>query len=289
MIKYIYGKGVGTYMKTQAWENFLNRMLLQDEHDRAAGMPRGQENYCVVLCQLLGQGSVPQLEKFLRQRREAHLFISQPVAYRQGCMLVAMGHDRQVEELLREWQADFADIGGGDLAVAIGGAYSLCDIYKSLREARMAGFFQQVTGKQAFVQNFNRMGLFTSLFRQSSAELAGFCRQTIGPLMEYDKNFNTQLVDTLRALLDEDFNWTRTAARLYVHVNTLRYRYEKIRQILDMDESLAMRADLFAALRAFEVLTELKTRDNVVKMPMGKKGKVEEKYFHADKKAAVSF
>ena len=38
--------------------------------------------------------------------------------------------------------------------------------------------------------------------------------EAIGPLMEYDKNFNTQLVDTLRALLDEDFNWTRTAARL---------------------------------------------------------------------------
>lgn len=276
-------------MKMQTWEAFLQRMLLQDECDRAAGLPRGQENYCVVLCQLLGQGSVPQLEKFLHRRREDYAFISQPAAYHHGCMLVAMGHDRQVEDLLREWQADFADIGGGELAAAIGGSYQLGDIYKSLREARIAGFFQQVTGKQAFVQNFNRMGLFTSLFRQSSTELAGFCRQTIGPLLEYDKNYHTQLVDTLRALLDEDFNWTRTAARLYVHVNTLRYRYEKIRQILDMDESLAMRADLFAALRAFEVLTVLEKRANVVKMPVERKGKVEEKYFHADKKTAVSF
>ena len=276
-------------MEKQAWETFLNRMLRQAEQEKAAGMPMGQENYCVVLCQLLSRGRVQQLENFLRQRREDCLFISQPVAYKQGCLLVAMGHDRQVEALLREWQADFADIGGGDLAVAIGGTYGLQDIYKSLREARMAGFFQQVTGKQAFVQNFNRMGLFTSLFRQSSEDLKGFCQQTIGPLMEYDRMFNTQLVDTLKALLTEDFNWTRTAARLYVHVNTLRYRYEKIRQILDMDESLAMRADLFAALRAFEVLTELKTGDKVVKMPAGKKGKVEENYIHADKKAAVSF
>jgi hypothetical protein len=87
--------------------------------------------------------------------------------------------------------------------------------------------------------------------------------------------------------LEEDFNWTKTAARLFVHVNTLRYRYEKIRQILDMDESLGMRANLFAAVRTAEVLRALQMTQVRVLRP--KKQERKDVIWHADKKAAVSF
>lgn len=273
-------------MKKQEWELFLDRMLAQGEQDRAAGMPIRQDGYTVILAQLMDEGKLGDLQNFLQARREEHLFISLPVAYKQGFLLVATGGSPLLENLLADWQLDFCDRFGVPLALSIGGGHDLADIYTSLREARIAGFFQQVTGKQAFVQNFNRMGLFTSLFRQSSGELSLFCQQTIGPLQEYDRMFNTRLIETLRALLEEDFNWTKTAARLYVHVNTLRYRYEKIRQILDMDESLAMRADLFAAVRASEVLAAMNMAQVSVLRPKQERKDV---IFHADKKAAVSF
>ncbi|SDP20722.1 PucR family transcriptional regulator [Selenomonas ruminantium] len=272
-------------MKKQEWELFLDRMLEQGKKDKEAGMPIRQDGYTVILVQAAEKELVGQLHKFLSARREEHLFISQPAAYKQGFLLVATGGSNMVENLLAEWQLDFGEQYGA-AAFSIGGSHDLMDIYQSLREARMAGFFQQVTGKSAFVQNFNRMGLFTSLFRQSSGELTMFCEQTIGPLMEYDQMFNTRLLETLRVLLDEDFNWTRTAARLYVHVNTLRYRYEKIRQILDMDESLAVRADLFAAVRASEVLAAMKRTKVSVLRPKQERKEV---FFHADKKTAVSF
>lgn len=69
-------------------------------------------------------------------------------------------------------------------------------------------------------------------------------------------------------------------------MNTLRYRYEKIRQILDMDESLAVRADLFAAVRASEVLAAMKRTKVSVLRPKQERKEV---FFHADKKTAVSF
>lgn len=272
-------------MKKQEWELFLERMIMQGEQAKAAGMPIRQDDYTVVLSQAGERDKLAQLQKFLMDRRSEHLFISQPVSYRQGFLQVATGGSHLLEDLLSEWQLDFGEQ-FGDAAFSLGGSHELTAIYQSLREARMAGFFQQVTGKRAFVQNFNRMGLFTSLFRQSSGELALFCQQTIGPLEEYDRMFNTSLMETLRALLAEDFNWTRTAARLYVHVNTLRYRYEKIRQILDMDESLAVRADLFAAVRVAEVLTAMNMAQVSILRPKQERKDV---YFHADKKAAVSF
>lgn len=272
-------------MKKLEWELFLDRMVQKGEQDKAAGLPIRQDDYTVILAQAADKGKLAALQKFLRARREEHLFISQPVSYKQGFLMVATGEGQLLENLLAEWQLDFAEQ-YGEAAFSIGGSHELAEIYQSLREARLAGFFQQVTGKTAFVQNFKRMGLFTSLFRQSSGELADFCQQTIGPLQEYDRMFNTRLIETLRALLEEDFNWTRTAARLYVHVNTLRYRYEKIRQLLDMDESLAMRADLFAAVRVSEVLTALNMAQVSIMRPKTERKEV---YFHADKKAAVSF
>lgn len=272
-------------MKKQEWELFLDRMLKQGEQNKAAGLPIRQDGYTVILAQAAEQAQVEKLGKFLAARREEHLFISQPVHYKQGFLLVATSGSQLLEKLLAEWQLDFCEQFGA-AAFSLGGSHELTNIYQSLREARIAGFFQQVTGKSAFVQNFNRMGLFTSLFKQSSGELSLFCQQTIGPLQEYDRMFNTRLIETLRALLEEDFNWTRTAARLYVHVNTLRYRYEKIRQILDMDESLAMRADLFAAVRASEVLSAMNMAQVSILRPQNERKDV---YYHADKKAAVSF
>ena len=274
-------------MEKQECELFLNRMLAQGEQIRAAGMPVRQDGYSVILVQLAEVSRLAQLHKFLLMQREEHLFISQPVAYQQGYLLVAGGVEALLGDLLVDWQMDFGEQYGAEVAMSIGGSHDLLDIYQSFREARMAGFFQLVTGKRTFVQNFNRMGLFTNLFRQSSAELTAFCQQTIGPLQEYDKAFNTRLIETLQALLEEDFNWTKTAARLFVHVNTLRYRYEKIRQILDMDESLAMRANLFAAVRTAEVLRALQMTQVSVLRP--KKQERKDVIWHADKKAAVSF
>lgn len=272
-------------MKKQEWELFLDRMLKQGEQNKAAGLPIRQDGYTVILAQVPDPSLLGRLQSFLLARREEYLFISQPVAYKQGFLMVATDGRAMLENLLADWQLDFSEQFGA-VAYSLGSSHDLADIYQSFREARIAGFFQQVTGKQAFVQNFNRMGLFTSLFRQSSGELSLFCQQTIGPLQEYDRMFNTRLIETLRALLEEDFNWTRTAARLYVHVNTLRYRYEKIRQILDMDESLAMRADLFAAVRASEVLSAMNMAQVSILRPQNERKDV---YYHADKKAAVSF
>ena len=274
-------------MRKQEWELSLDSMLAQGEKIRAAGMPVRQDDYRVILVQLAEAGKLAQLYKFLLAKREEHLFISQPVAYQQGYLLVASGGEALLGELLEDWQLDFGEQYGAEVAMSIGGGHDLLDIYQSFREARMAGFFQQVTGKRTFVQNFNRMGLFSSLFRQSNSELMAFCQQTIGPLQEYDRAFNTRLIETLRALLEEDFNWTKTAARLFVHVNTLRYRYEKIRQILNLDESLAMRANLFAAVRTAEVLRAMHMAQVRVLRP--KKRERKDVIWHADKKTAVSF
>ena len=51
-----------------------------------------------------------------------------------------------------------------------------------------------------------------------------FTARLLDPLRDYDRRHRAELIPTLEAFLDCDGSWTRCAARLHLHVNTLRYR-----------------------------------------------------------------
>ncbi|WP_369212680.1 PucR family transcriptional regulator [Streptomyces flavofungini] len=77
-----------------------------------------------------------------------------------------------------------------------------------------------------------------------------FTARLLDPLREYDKRHRAELIPTLEAFLDCDGSWTRCAARLHLHVNTLRYRVGRIEQLTSRDLSrLEDKLDFFLALR----------------------------------------
>ncbi|WP_406374969.1 PucR family transcriptional regulator ligand-binding domain-containing protein [Streptomyces sp. NBC_00647] len=77
-----------------------------------------------------------------------------------------------------------------------------------------------------------------------------FTARLLDPLREYDLRHRAELIPTLEAFLDCDGSWTRCAARLHLHVNTLRYRVGRIEQLTSRDLSrLEDKLDFFLALR----------------------------------------
>ncbi|MFJ9111998.1 PucR family transcriptional regulator [Streptomyces sp. NPDC102283] len=77
-----------------------------------------------------------------------------------------------------------------------------------------------------------------------------FTARLLDPLREYDRRHRAELIETLEAFLDCDGSWTRCAARLHLHVNTLRYRVGRIEQLTGRDLSrLEDKLDFFLALR----------------------------------------
>ncbi|MXP23122.1 PucR family transcriptional regulator [Gordonia sp. HNM0687] len=76
-----------------------------------------------------------------------------------------------------------------------------------------------------------------------------FAELVLGPLSDGDDRAGTDLLDTLAAFLAENGSWNRTAARLHVHVNTVRYRMSRIEALTGRDLSTtADRSDLHLAL-----------------------------------------
>ncbi|MFD5655757.1 PucR family transcriptional regulator [Streptomyces sp. NPDC127039] len=58
-----------------------------------------------------------------------------------------------------------------------------------------------------------------------------FQASTIEPVIKYDAEKGTALLQTLAAFLDNGSSWTRTAATLHLHVNTVHYRIERAEEL----------------------------------------------------------
>jgi DNA-binding PucR family transcriptional regulator len=77
-----------------------------------------------------------------------------------------------------------------------------------------------------------------------------FRSRLLGPLVEYDRGHNADLIATLDTFLGCSGSWQRCAEQMHVHVNTLRYRLQRVEQLTGRDLSrFEDRVDFFLALR----------------------------------------
>ena len=77
--------------------------------------------------------------------------------------------------------------------------------------------------------------LLLSAMSEDPAELQRFYAETVEPLVAYDEQYDTDLVTTVEAYLDADGNVAGTAARLFTHRHTVRYRLERVRELSGLD------------------------------------------------------
>ena len=80
---------------------------------------------------------------------------------------------------------------------------------------------------------------------------AGYVHRLLGPLRAHDDRHHAALEETLDVFLQCSGSWSRCAAQLHIHVNTLRYRIARIAELTGRDPTrLEDQVDLFLALRA---------------------------------------
>lgn len=78
-----------------------------------------------------------------------------------------------------------------------------------------------------------------------------FANRVLGPVWDYDAKHEAGLHDTLAAFLSCSGSWSRTAEQMHLHVNTVRYRIQRVEELTGRDlSSLEDRVDVFLALRS---------------------------------------
>jgi sugar diacid utilization regulator len=92
-------------------------------------------------------------------------------------------------------------------------------------------------------------------YMSDPAELKRFYAETVRPLVAYDEQYETDLLGTLATFLDCDANVNATASRLITHRHTIRYRFERVRELTGLDvSSTDGREKLSLGLKAMRVL-----------------------------------
>jgi len=131
------------------------------------------------------------------------------------------------------------------------------DLYRAGNEALLAANVAEA-GPDDSVLAFEDTGAYRLLLPAMSedpAELQRFFSETVEPLVTYDEQYETDLVQTLETFLDADANVAGTASRLFTHRHTIRYRLERVRDLTGLDvSSTDGREKLGLGLKAMRVL-----------------------------------
>jgi len=85
--------------------------------------------------------------------------------------------------------------------------------------------------------NYSEIGVHRFLLQSSREELESYLDDIIGPLLEYENSKEGKLVETLVYYTRYNWDLKTFAARLNIHYNTLYYRINRIREILNTDFS----------------------------------------------------
>jgi sugar diacid utilization regulator len=130
------------------------------------------------------------------------------------------------------------------------------DLYRSGNEARLAVNVGEAEGEPLLAfEDTGAYRLLLPAMSEDPRELERFYAETVEPLVAYDDQYETELVATVEAYLDNDGNVAATAKQLFTHRHTIRYRLERVKELCGHDVSATGgREKLGLGLKAMRVL-----------------------------------
>jgi GAF domain-containing protein/sugar diacid utilization regulator len=144
--------------------------------------------------------------------------------------------------------------GAGGEATAHGSEGALATAHAEAHRCLSALLALGHTGHGAALPDLGFLGVLLG----DQADLAGYVRQTLGPVLDYDARRGTELVRTLDAYFVHGASLTRTKSALHIHVNTVVQRLERIGRLLGKDWNAPARSlEIQLALRLHHIAQEL--------------------------------
>lgn len=126
-----------------------------------------------------------------------------------------------------------------ELTVTIGvGKYcgDIFDISESFQEAKKAIVISRTLYPRDRVSCYEELGIYKLLnLVKNTPEAEEFEEKYVTKLKEYDRKNKSELWDTLAVLVQCGWNMRKASEQLYIHYNSMKYRYRKICEVLGED------------------------------------------------------
>jgi GAF domain-containing protein len=156
-----------------------------------------------------------------------------------------------LEELSAFARRELGDAYRGVLSRPVRSAAEMPALYAALRRALpVLGRL----GMRGSIVGQNEMALYSVLFEtHDEGSLHAFLSATIGALMSHDRKRGSELTSTLLAYFDCNQNAKTTAARMGIHVNTVRQRLAGVEELLGHWGSASRALEIHVALRLWSL------------------------------------
>jgi purine catabolism regulator len=123
------------------------------------------------------------------------------------------------------------------ITIGVGSSFAkIMDIHKSYSEGLIAVKVGRNLSGENSVNFYRDISIYWELTKvsESNYDKDNILGKIIN-LSENDKNYNTCYYDTLKEIIKNDWNLSKTAESLFIHYNTIKYRFNKIKELLDLD------------------------------------------------------
>lgn len=123
------------------------------------------------------------------------------------------------------------------IKIGVGTAYEYIeDLKKSYQEAKSAIDISSIVTKEENIYFYENLGIYSLITQISNGKfLDDYVESKIGKLIKMDKMQEGDLCDTLETYLNCNCNVNSASESLFIHRNTMRYRMDKIKKILEDD------------------------------------------------------
>lgn len=169
----------------------------------------------------------------------------------EAIVLVPIGDDAALaDHIHRAVEALEPGLHGSRLSVGISGGVAGEGLRGAVEEARYARRMAAERPNPTSIVRHDELATHMMLLASVPDEVRRiFGVRLLDPLRSYDKDNRADLVRTLETFLELSGSWARCSEVLHVHVNTLRYRIQRIEELTGRDLSrLEDRVDFFLAL-----------------------------------------
>ncbi|MFA5536828.1 MAG: helix-turn-helix domain-containing protein [Bacillota bacterium] len=177
-----------------------------------------------------------------------------------------MAEDREHKQFVLDKLKDINTLIKEKLAVSlnigVGSIQNSMELYRSYHEAKQAILVRECLGDTECISFYEDSGIMRLLLSVGEYQLKTFAYEHLGPLLNLDKANSEELITTLNVYFDNDEELGQASKALFIHLNTLKYRLNKIQELLGINlKNLENKLNLFFALKCYKIQMQKNTTE----------------------------
>ncbi|WP_262173778.1 helix-turn-helix domain-containing protein [Saccharococcus sp. Marseille-Q5394] len=161
-----------------------------------------------------------------------------PLSMIQGQKIILVTPEKNIRTVAK-FALNYVEDKHPDLQFRIGISNAIVqvkDYLKGFNEAKKAAEFAHSFQFKTPIVHFKELGIIGLLFNTENTEyMKEFMDRYLGKIIKYENQNKSELLKTLEVFLDNESAIQVSAEKLHIHYNTLRYRLNRIEEILEID------------------------------------------------------